>query len=513
MSKIDNPVVVTILGYLVQDLRQFFSDPPSCLMIYRILPEVSKNLILRVINSTQNGKIDTSDIKSHDIFINTEKNISQYIVGLRQLGIILKDEDKNVIHFNELFISTMRKVLSEGIKNENNISFHRKPKGYENSLERGINKFYKFINEKIFDQIGKTRTDNYINTFLTKNQLLHIVEDRYKLGSHSINLFLHVTEEMIKLLFYLYLTFCYEKNYKTEKKIKFAKFLFYLTTLEPGAYFTEFPSKYYDPSFEEHIDFMHQTGYLIIKQDKTDDKKITKKYCSTPLIQCLFENNNISKAYSILKYGDENAERFLFVETNMRFYAYMPYVKKVSKNKDGLNTSLNLTMTSSTASIYSKDEKEEKVQDQKTLFNINLLKTIFNIEIILPNMLIGYITRECLRKLFKDTKSELILQFLSEHMSLKCDDITEINGKKYLINESVVNQIQVLEREKNSIIYKPVLCYYDFYNKEQFAQYAKTMEENQINCIYCHNDIIVFTDTQENKRRMERIENKLIIHN
>ena len=207
MSKIDNPVVVTILGYLVQDLRQFFSDPPSCLMIYRILPEVSKNLILRVINSTQNGKIDTSDIKSHDIFINTEKNISQYIVGLRQLGIILKDEDKNVIHFNELFISTMRKVLSEGIKNENNISFHRKPKGYENSLERGINKFYKFINEKIFDQIGKTRTDNYINTFLTKNQLLHIVEDRYKLGSHSINLFLHVTEEMIKLLFYLYLIF------------------------------------------------------------------------------------------------------------------------------------------------------------------------------------------------------------------------------------------------------------------------------------------------------------------
>ena len=66
---------------------------------------------------------------------------------------------------------------------------------------------------------------------------------------------------------------------------------------------------------------MHQTGYLIIKQDKTDEKKITKKYCSTPLIQCLFENNNISKAYSILKYGDENAERFLFVETNMRFYA------------------------------------------------------------------------------------------------------------------------------------------------------------------------------------------------
>ena len=87
---------------------------------------------------------------------------------------------------------------------------------------------------------------------------------------------------------------------------------------------------------------------------------------------------------------------------------------------------------------------------------------------ILPNLLIGYITRESLKRIFKDVKSESILQFLSDHMSLKSDDVTEINGKKYLINESVANQILILEKEKNLIqVIKPVICYYDFYTKKR----------------------------------------------
>ena len=50
MATIENPVFITISRLLYNDLTQFFSDPPSCLIIFRILPEVSKNLILRIIN-------------------------------------------------------------------------------------------------------------------------------------------------------------------------------------------------------------------------------------------------------------------------------------------------------------------------------------------------------------------------------------------------------------------------------------------------------------------------------
>ena len=508
MAKIDNPVFVTISRLLYYDLSQFFSDPPSCLIIFRILPEISKNLILRIINSSKNGKIELSQIKNHDIFINTDQNISIYYQGLMQIGIIKRNENFNSTHiqFNEVFISTLRNILSEGIKNNENISFHHKPKGYETSLERGINKFYKFINEKIFNQVNKTKSDNYINTFLTKINFLHLQGDRYQLGPKAINLFLLTNEDMIKNFFQFYIVFSFDKNNKTEKKIKFFKLIFYLTTLEPGVYFNDIPPNYYDKSFEENLDFMSQAGFIIIKQDKSNN---TRKICCTPLIQCLFENINISRQYSLLRYGDENAERFLFVETNMKFYAYMPFIKKNIKNKDNSNLSFSYNTSESFISTSIKEEREEKTQDQKTLFNINLLKTIFNIEIILPNMLIGYITRDCLRKLFKDSKSEFILQFLSEHMSLKSDDVTEIKGKKYLINESVVNQILILEKEKNSITVKPVLCYFDFYNPKQYELYSKKMEEKQIECIYTNKEVIVIHNNEENRRKMNIIENEV----
>ena len=169
MAKIDNPLVVTISKYLNYDLSQFFSDPPSCLIIFRILPEISKNLILRIINSTKNGKIEESQIKNHDIFLNTDQSISIYYYGLKQIGIIKNNENSSSsqtkqTQFNEVFLSTLKKILSEGIKYDNNIEFHHKPKGYETSLERGVNRFYKFLITFLIKQIlFKINNGNIIN--------------------------------------------------------------------------------------------------------------------------------------------------------------------------------------------------------------------------------------------------------------------------------------------------------------------------------------------------------------
>ena len=144
MSRIDNPVIITIFKHLVYDITQLFSDPPSCLIIYRILPEISKNLILKVINTTKNGRVELNEIKNLDIFINTNQNVSPYINGLIQMKILqkLRGEDNSYVQFNEVFISTMKKILSEGIVNENKIVFHRKPKGYENYLESKYNFYF-----------------------------------------------------------------------------------------------------------------------------------------------------------------------------------------------------------------------------------------------------------------------------------------------------------------------------------------------------------------------------------
>ena len=105
---------------------------------------------------------------------------------------------------------------------------------------------------------------------------------------------------------------------------------------------------------------------------------------------------------------------------------------------------------------------------------------------ILPdNGLIGYITRENLKNIFKHLPdSGRLLQFLSDHMSLNYDDVTTIGDKKYLINESVVNQILVLENEKKSVeVIQPVVCLYDFSSKNQYRYILDLIKSENIRII------------------------------
>ena len=163
MASINNPIAISLLTDISKDKgvsELFFSDPPSCLVIFRLLPEISKNLIIRAINSNENGLLEISELKNHDFFINTKsKNINEYIAGLTQLKILQETGNKYII--NKYFLETMKKILSEGLIQDKK-KFHRKARGYEKYLEKGMNRFYKFINEKIFDQSKKEVQENEI---------------------------------------------------------------------------------------------------------------------------------------------------------------------------------------------------------------------------------------------------------------------------------------------------------------------------------------------------------------
>ena len=345
-------------------------------------------------------------------------------------------------------------------------------------LEKGLNKFYKFIKEKILDQFDKPVQDNELNNFLVFGKFLLKDEKSKKYSMNNFSNFLEKTEDLVNIFFFKYLLYNITKKILDEKKFTFFQLLFYLATLEPGSYFTEFPKEYYDSSFDKHLEFMNQTGFLIIK---TENKNYTtiKKYFCTPLIQTLFENNNISGDFALLKYGDENAYRFLYVETNMKFYAFMPQMK--TKKKEKLTSiQLNLSENYSFSSIIEKESKDELIN-----YYIKLLHLMFRIEFILPdNGIIGYITRENIYNIIKHiTSSENLLQFLSDHMSLNYDDVTKVKGKSYLINESAVNQILVLENEKKSIEIIKAACFCEFYSSNQYREYLDIMQNENINII------------------------------
>ena len=504
VATITNSVAIFLLNQISEEksiAESFFSDPYSCLVIFRLLPEISKNLILRGLNSNEKGELHYFYLMNNDFFLNTKKNeIGEYVAGLTQLRILEKIDAKN-FKINDIFFKTMKKVLGEGLITDKK-KFHRKAKGYEKYLEKGMNRFYKFINEKVFDQFDKYGQDNEINNFLIYAKFLRKEEDK-KYQMESLSTFLNKTEELIILFFSKYLKFNIENKILSEKKFIFFRLLFYLSTLEPGSYFTEFPKEYYDPSLDKHLDFMNQTGFLITKTE-TKNSSVIKKYICTPLIQALFENNNISEDFALIKYGDENAFRFLYVETNMKFYAFMPTAKnKIVKERQ---TSIQLNLSENFSSSISLD-KEKESKDEKIIFYINLLKSMFRIEMILPeNGLIGYITRENLKKIFKYlSNSTRLLKFLSDHMSLNYDDVTVVRGEKYLINESVVNQILVLESEKKSFYFlKSVTCYYAFYDKADYRKYLDLMKLENINIIQAKevnkNNMIIVIDSSDEKK-------------
>jgi hypothetical protein len=90
-------------------------------------------------------------------------------------------------------------------------------------------------------------------------------------------------------------------------------------------------------------------------------------------------------------------------------------------------------------------------------------------------------------------------------MSLNYDDVTVVGGKKYLINESVVNQILVLENEKKSFYFlKSVTCYYAFYDRADYRKYLDLMKIENINIIQAKetnkNNMIIVIDSSDEKK-------------
>ena len=521
---ITNQIIFTIIKKLHIDPKDFFDDSPSCFLIFRNLSESAKNTIVRMINMPSDTEFDSADLRNYDISLKSGDNL--IIESDNILLVIMKilekqDEKGNKVKLNAKFVKTMKEILKNGLKNNFEMKFHRKPNSYKTSLEKGINRFYRFINENIFKKENmsyqKDYINDYINEFLLKQNFLCLDDKRkLKLTSFTKSFLPHKTEYLVRNLFMKFLLFSMENN---EKKTKFIKLLFFLSTVEVGAKFEKIPEIYYDETFEKYIDFMNQSGYIITKEDK---KTKLKKYCCTPLIQCLFEENELTKNYSLIKYNNINAERFLFIETNLKFYAYLPNDIKtkdpnnIITNKYNITTSVNSsgnlpTLSRADSMVSNYKPGEEKNDDEKNLFNINLLKHLFSIEIVLPNMLIGYITRESLVNIFKDIKSENLLEFLSDHMSVLSDDTTIVKGKKYFLNESVVNQILVIESEKNSVqTLKAVICLESFESDEQFKYYIKRMVDNKIEIKYKNDDkkIIVVLNNEINNKKISLIENE-----
>ena len=75
VATITNNVAIFLLNQISEEksiAESFFSDPYSCLVIFRLLPEISKNIILRGLNSNEKGELDYFYLMNKDFFFKHE---------------------------------------------------------------------------------------------------------------------------------------------------------------------------------------------------------------------------------------------------------------------------------------------------------------------------------------------------------------------------------------------------------------------------------------------------------
>mmetsp|Transcript_5135 Transcript_5135/g.6212 ORF Transcript_5135/g.6212 Transcript_5135/m.6212 type:complete len:464 (+) Transcript_5135:62-1453(+) len=100
-----------------------------------------------------------------------------------------------------------------------------------------------------------------------------------------------------------------------------------------------------------------------------------------------------------------------------------------------------------------------------------MLSLFLEIECVLPNMVVGNITRDSVRNAFaKRITSNQIIHFLENNAHPLC------RKRHKLVPDNITDQIILWERERNRVIPKRGNLYEDFSSKEQFEmalQYAK----------------------------------------
>ena len=448
-TKISNHIFHYIFNSLKISLDSFYEEESACLITFRVLPEVCQQIILRTINI--NRPLSISEIKWSDLLDNPSDFKAYYNI-LTQMKII--NSNTRAFELNKNFQQNFYKIINNGLTPVN-IPYRKKRKAYTKCLQSGIDSLERFLKEMFrFEDypILSNEAENEIRVFLINKKFIRKEGGVYKLTNSAINQLLSNKQLQIRNFILKYIGNYYSKikepNERLGKTKNLIKFLFKLCSFEIGAVFRQLPTEYNTNEYYSHLEHLSAFGVINSKKDSKNPSKL--KYYVTPLIKCLFEDME-----SILV-SQENS-KFLFVETNFKIYA------------------------------YTSNELE-----------IKILEFLFEIEYIFKEFIVGYITRNSIRRVLKrGVNAIFILDYLSMHAHSKVEEECEINGIKYNIPENVAHQIIIWEEEKNAIsafngnlfylllinLYI-VQCLYDFIDVGQYEYYLQEIKKRNITVLW-----------------------------
>ena len=468
IPKISNEFFQYIQKKIRSNFSLLYENECVVLFTFRILPDIYQNILLRILNLNPLGNYE---FKKEDLFINDllsdyqQENSHQLIRTLLEIQIFqFVNNNKDSYKINDNFSKNLKKIIKDGITRMN-INFKKK-KNFNNSVNKGIKILHKTM-ETIFN-LNETNIFSIEDEFikiLVKKRLIKKENNKYKLEANGLKCLINGYYYQIRNLAGFYI----DNITDSDLKAKVIKLILNLYTLDIEM-FDKLPNEFDNEFFYQKLELFSNLGIICVKTIKENNNNNIinngninnekKYYYVTPLIKCLSED-------IIFNIEGNNNGKFLVIETNFKIYAYT-----------------------------------------KNSLDIKIFKFLFEVEYIFDGFIQGYISRECLRKLFKmGIQSHEILNYLSNHSSDKCNDYCNIKGVKYKIPENVAHQIVIWEEEKNSLIYWNCSYYYGFANVNEFNKYLKRMKADNIPIKYINkekNEIIIEKDYDDKIKQYEK---------
>lgn len=437
MDKIDD--IMKVINKIYRDkLPLLYENPSSTLIIYRILPFYTRQILLKLIlinkdNSLTDKLIDEDILCSYSNKTQIEKYYFNILVPFKIVKETKEANNEKTYHLNLNFKLNLIKALSSGFENLSLffVNTNEKIESFKKSLVKGKQMLDKYLEQIIsLENFQVLDVENSSIKFLISKGLIRKDSGRYRLTGICFSLLLENRQFQLRGIFIRYLDFLNSES--NENCIKIIKLVFEFVCLEVGVAYNLNDSLIQDSKVMESIENFHWMGVIRLNKKK-------KFFYVTPLFNNIFEAN--------VKMTIQ--EKHFYIETNFRMYVY-GNMNNIKESKETKVSSENMN------------------QSQEQILIFKMLLFFIEIRHELDGFYICDITRNKIREAFKrGINSSQIIKFLCNYSK---------NG----VPSNVEQQIRIWEIEKNAILYEKVNFYYEFNSNEGFISFIDLCKGKKI---------------------------------
>jgi len=237
---IKNEMITTIFKNYKEEVEKLYKDESACLLIFRILPKQSQDIIMRIINIDENLNAThinfLSKINWQDFLDDKEKD--KYKGALITIKILTNDiHNKEFIVLEPNFKTNLKKIIKDGISVKSEFILKSKQKNWNQCYEKGMVALEKYLTAiKSLDTLQEhVSYDNEKYKFLINSGFIRKdIEESGRLTPFGLAFLLDDIQTQLRTLMVKFVLTIIHETKNKDKKLDFFYNLFKLCSLEIG---------------------------------------------------------------------------------------------------------------------------------------------------------------------------------------------------------------------------------------------------------------------------------------